>query len=142
MKDRSNLALAVAVVAIAIVLAGLLVGGWYVHSRLGRTNRAVLTNMVSVRQQGLMLRLNQLETAVLNVRLIRVMDGSPREEDIQALVNEIEGIRIEAKDDTPIVTQLNQWKRQMLEQLQVLPAASEPEGSVPEPEEAVAPTGP
>ena len=137
MKDRSNLALAIAVLAIVIVLAGLLAGGLYVRNRLTRTNQAVFGNLVSLRQQGLMLRLSQLETAVLNVRLIRAMGGSPREEDIQTLVAEIEGIRIEANDDAPIVNQLSQWKRQMLEQLQVPPAASgATEEPSPEPAEA------
>jgi hypothetical protein len=119
MKDRSNLALSLAVIALVVALAGLLACGLYIRSRVGRTNHVVRANMVRIHQQGLTLRLAQLETAALNVRFLRAMGRSPREEDIQTLVNEIEGLKIEAPEDSPILTQLNQWKRQMLEQLQV-----------------------
>ena len=145
MKDRSNLALALAVIAIVVVLAGVLTLGLYVRSRLSRTNTAVelLYRAVQpVAAQGLILRLNQLETAVLNVRLNRAMGVAPRDEDVQTLVNEIERIKIESDDDTPMVGQLNQWKRNMLMQLQVPPTASETERPKPEAESVPVPVQP
>ncbi len=120
MKDRSTPALVLSVVTLVLLVALVIVGGFVARAKYLRLNHLIYQNQQAFLRLETLRQINQLETGVLNVSLMRAEGITPNPKDVAALAQSIDGFNPPGvKPDSELAKQIAQWKQQMLIRLEI-----------------------